>query len=46
MQTKRLVRIVVLFVAVWVIILAEASLGGVQQVAFANDQAKEEIKAP
>src|SRR3954452_12447189 len=46
MQTKKLVRMVVLFIAVWGIILAEASLGGIQQVVFANDQAKEEIKAP
>ncbi|MCQ6273548.1 BofC C-terminal domain-containing protein [Bacillus sp. V3B] len=46
MQTKRLVRIVALFVAVWVIILAEVSLGGIQKVAFANNQSKEEIKAP
>jgi forespore regulator of the sigma-K checkpoint len=46
MQTKKLVRMVVLFIAVWGIILAGASLGGIQQVAFANDQAKEEIKVP
>jgi forespore regulator of the sigma-K checkpoint len=46
MQTKKLVRMFVLFIAVWGIILAEVSLGGIQQVAFANDQAKEEIKVP
>lgn len=46
MQTKKLVRIVALFAAVWVVILAEVSLGGIQQAAFANHQVKEKIKAP